>query len=393
MNYRSLLDQVMRTLDEVDIADRSESSIREVAETIASNFREELGIKGGRIFRWEGTSYELVGRFGTHGKGALGIVISASYAPIRELLEKGILVMDRNDPAADPNLEKKLGAKRFAAIVVGDDDFIISFDITTDTPREDIFQALAIVRHAINQKLRVNRFESMIREAQRIQQSILPTTSPQFEGFDIHGRTVAAEHVAGDYFGYLRLSPKSLGLAVADATGHGLPAALVVRDIHMGLRMGADRDFKIVRTVEKLNRIIHESGISTKFVSLVYAELEASGTLVYANAGHPAPLLINGSRVEWLTSGGPVLGPTPDASYTRGYVNIEPGGVLCLYSDGIVEATNAKGEELGQERLERMLESLRNEDAETIVTTILEKVDEWDRGEPDDRTVVIIRRT
>ena len=382
----------MRTLDQTDVAERSDASIRELAQAIAANFRDELGITGGRIYRWDDGNYELVGRFGRRKNGTIGIVVSDSYAPIVELIERGIIVMDRNDPSADPNLERKLGAKRFAAIVVGDDDFVLSFDVSESTPKEDIFLALAIVRHAINQKLRVSRFEAMIGEAQRIQQSILPMKSPRFAGFDIFGRTVAAEHVAGDYYDFLKLSEKSLGIAVADATGHGLPAALVVRDIHMGLRMGADRDFKIVRTVEKLNRIIHESRISTKFVSLFYSELEASGTFVYANAGHPAPILINGTEIEWLTSGGPVLGPTPNATYARGYVNIQPGGILCMYSDGITEAENAKGEQFGEKRLERLLKACRAEDAKSIVKRILEKVEDWDHGAPDDRTVVVVRR-
>ena len=120
------------------------------------------------------------------------------------------------------------------------------------------------MRYAINQKLRAQRFESLIVEAQRIQQSILPQRIPQYAGFDIWGKTVPAEIVSGDFYDFIPVSDNILGLAVADGSGHGLPAALVVRDIYLGLRMATDRDFKIIRTMEKLNSIIHRSRLTTK---------------------------------------------------------------------------------------------------------------------------------
>src|SRR5438132_8046700 len=93
----------------------------------------------------------------------------------------------------------------------------------------------------------------------------------------------------------------------------------------MGLRMATDRDFKIIRTLEKLNHIIHRSRLTTKFVSLFYGELETGGMLIYSNAGHNPPFLLKANaRIEQLAKGGPVLGPTPDATYTRGFVKLDP---------------------------------------------------------------------
>src|SRR4029079_6758619 len=133
--------------------------------------------------------------------------------------------------------------------------------------RDDLLYSLNLVRYAMNQKLRADRYLSIVAEAQRIQQSILPQRVPAYVGFDIYGKNIPAETVSGDFYDFVPISESILGLAIADASGHGLPAALVVRDIHMGLRMGADRDFKIIRTMEKLNQIIHRSRITTKFVS------------------------------------------------------------------------------------------------------------------------------
>ena len=219
------------------------------------------------------------------------------------MLENGIVVMDPTDPGVDPVLEAKLGAQRFAAIAAGDDDYILAFDVAPNLSREDILFSLNLIRYAINQRLRAERTESLIVEAQRIQQSILPQRVPQYAGFDIWGKTVPAEIVSGDFYDFIPVSDNILGLAIADGSGHGLPAALVVRDIYMGLRMATDRDFKIVRTLEKLNHIIHRGRLTTKFVSLFYGELETGGILIYCNAGHNFPVRAasaDGESIEFL---------------------------------------------------------------------------------------------
>ncbi|HEX6160965.1 MAG TPA: PP2C family protein-serine/threonine phosphatase, partial [Thermoanaerobaculia bacterium] len=252
--------------------------------------------------------------------------------------------------------------------------------------------SLNLIRYTINQKFRTQRYESLIGEAQRIQQSILPQRIPQYAGYDIWGKTVPAEIVSGDFYDYIPISDNILGLAVADGSGHGLPAALVVRDIYMGLRMATDRDFKIVKTLEKLNQIIHRSRMTTKFVSLFYGELETGGILIYTNAGHNPPFLIKGGKTtEFLRNGGPVLGPTPDATYTRGFAKLEPGDVLCMYSDGIIEAHDRKDTEFGLDRLVRIVKSNRARPAQEIGQEVLTKVAKFGREGQDDRTVVIVK--
>ncbi|MBK5260421.1 MAG: PP2C family protein-serine/threonine phosphatase [Thermoanaerobaculia bacterium] len=392
MDYKKLLTQVERTLEQIETTTVTKTAIEQVAETIATNFREELGITGGRIYECrDDNTYELVGRFGVTQEAPLGITVPRDYKPIELVLENGIVVMDPSDPGVDPVLEKQLGARRFAAIAVGDEDYILSFDVPQELSREDILFSLNLIRYVINQKLRAHRFESLIVEAQRIQQSILPQRVPQYAGFDIWGRTVPAEIVSGDFYDFIPVSENVLGIAIADGSGHGLPAALVVRDIYMGLRMATDRDFKIIRTLQKLNHIIHRSRLTTKFVSLFYGELETGGMLIYCNAGHNPPFVLHGKEVEYLRNGGPVLGPTPDATYTRGFVNLAPGDLLCMYSDGIVEAHDAKDQEFGMERLLRVVKANRERTAQEIGQEVLAKVAKFGREAEDDRTVVIVK--
>ncbi|HSS44172.1 MAG TPA: PP2C family protein-serine/threonine phosphatase, partial [Thermoanaerobaculia bacterium] len=184
------------------------------------------------------------------------------------------------------------------------------------------------------------------------------------------------------------------GVAIADASGHGLPAALQVRDVYTGLRMGVARDFKIVRTVERLNRIIHQSRLTTKFVSLFYGEIEEEGNFIYVNAGHPPPLHFHANGSTALKQTGMVLGPSANATYSRGFLSLEVGDALLLYTDGMLEATDGKGREFGVDRLRKAFLPLRDRPASEIVRALLERVDEFTRGRSpeDDRTVVVVKR-
>ncbi|MCU1348932.1 MAG: hypothetical protein JWO56_1962 [Acidobacteria bacterium] len=394
MDYKRLLTQVERTLEQIEATESTRLTIVQIGETIATNFRDELGITGGRIYELNDENcYELVGRFGESHAGPLGISVPRDYKPIELVLENGVVVMDPNDPGVDPVLESKLGASRFAAVAAGDNhSHILGFDVAPGLSREDILFSLNLIRYTVNQRLRADRYQSLIDEAQRIQQSILPQRVPQYAGFDIWGKTSPAEIVSGDFYDFIPVSESVLGLAIADGSGHGLPAALVVRDIYMGLRMATDRDFKIIRTMEKLNHIIHRSRLTTKFVSLFYGELEIGGILIYVNAGHNYPFVLKANgHYDLLKNGGPVLGPTPEATYTRGFAKLDPGDLLCMYTDGIVEAHDDSDREFGLERLQRLVKQNRQRPASEIGQEVLAKVAKWGREGEDDRTIVIVK--
>jgi sigma-B regulation protein RsbU (phosphoserine phosphatase) len=391
VDYKRLLTQVERTLEQIDTTDSPTTTVAQVAETIAANFRDELGITGGRVYESREECYELVARFGEQHMGELGIVVPKDYKPIELVLDNGIVVMDPDDPGYDPILEGKLGAQRFCAIAVADEDYIIAFNVAAQLGREDILFSLNLIRYAINQKMRAQWYESLIVEAQRIQQSILPQRVPQYPGYDIWGKAVPAEIVSGDFYDFIPVSENVLGLAIADGSGHGLPAALVVRDVYMGLRMATDRDFKIIRTLQKLNNILHRGRLTTKFVSLFYGELETGGILIYCNAGHNPPFVVRPNGVEFLKNGGPVLGPTPDATYTRGFAMLAPGDLLCMYTDGIIEARDRNEREFGTDRLVRVVKQNRTRTAQEIGQEVLARVAKWGREGQDDRTIVIVK--
>ena len=395
---KSLFRRVERTLDTIEHGETSLGTIVNVAEYMTANFRDDLGLTGGRIYRLDDEAYELVATFGSVERSVIGNRVPKHYLAVEAVLDSGLVVMDRNAPGLDQEIESQLGTReRFAAVNVADGDFLISFDVVPGHgDAEDLRSSLNIIRLAINQKLRQERFQEILEDARRIQTSILPKRVPDYADFDMAGDSRPAETVGGDFFDYIPVTPEIFDLVIADASGHGLPAALQVRDVHVGLRMGLTRDFKVSRTVERLNAIINRSKLVSKFVSLFIAELETNGNLIYTNAGHVPPFILHEEGdLEYLREGGMVLGPSPDATYRRGFAQLRPGEMLVLYTDGITECPHQRtGEEFGLARLQKLVIKQAHRPAREIVQCVFDAVARFAGGGPpaDDQTVVIVRR-
>jgi len=391
---KSLFRKVEKAIQTIEKSVDVASTVASAAGAVIENFQEDLGVVGGRLYERRDHGYEITRTFGQAKPVPAGITVPLDYPPIERVIDDGVVVLDLNAPGVDRAFEEKIGADRFAAIAVGDDKFILSFSVDPVAADEDLLVSLGILRHAVDQKIRQEKMETLLEEARQIQASILPRRLPRIGTFDIAARSQPAEIVGGDFYDLIPTSEQIVGIAIADASGHGLPAALQVRDVYTGLRMGVARDFKIVKTVERLNRIIHESRLTSKFVSLFYGELEASGNFIYVNAGHNPPIVVRERESILLRQTGMVLGPSRDAAYSRGFVTLEIGDVLVLYTDGIVEAVDGRDQEFGIERLKRVVSQNRERTAEEIVTAILQQVSTFTRGAvaQDDRTLLVIRR-
>ncbi len=390
---KSLFRKVERTIEAIERSPDVGSTIAQTANAIVENFREDMGVRGGRLYERRDGGYEVTRTFGAVSSAPIGLFVSDQYPPVQRVVDDGVVVMDLTAPGVDPELEKRLDADRFAAIAVGEDQYILSFSVDPGAPDEDLMASLGILRHAVDQKLRQERFVSALNEARQIQMSILPRRAPRAGPFDMSGFTAPAEIVGGDFFDFIEVSERIWGVAIADASGHGLPAALQVRDVYTGLRMGVARDFKIVRTVERLNRIIHQSRMTTKFVSLFYGEIEEAGNFIYVNAGHPFPLHFHTKGATPLKQTGMVLGPSGSAAYSRGFLSFERGDALLLYTDGMIEATDGKGKEFGIERLKKAFLAIRDRPAAEITRALIDRLSEFTQGRPpeDDRTVVVVK--
>ena len=188
------------------------------------------------------------------------------------------------------------------------------FQLDEGWAAEELDFALNTVRAALGSRLMEERVRGSLAEAAEIQQSLLLDEPPDFPASRSPAARVPAEEVGGDFFDFIPFDDEMMGLAIGDASGHGLPAALLVRDVVTGLRMGIEKELKIVPVFEKLNHVIHRSNLSSRFVSVFYGELETNGNLIYVNAGHQPPLLF--LRIAWSApTGGTVIGPLPEATF------------------------------------------------------------------------------
>ncbi len=286
---------------------------------------------------------------------------------------------------------------RFTAILPFDQEasHILVF-VTRESVENEQFLSWAFssIHYALIQHNRRLSLHDILEQATAVQRSLLPSRAPQFADFEIAARSVPAKIVGGDVYDFQKGGENTLWLMIADAAGHGLPAALQARDVVTGLRMGIQKEINLTLLVEKLNRVIHSSGLSSRFISLVLAELMIDGSLLYVNAGHPAPLLLrNGNFIE-LTSGGMILGFAPDSFYRAGYVKMDPGDLMIFYTDGVIEHMSPEDDEFGKERLQDWMLRWKDEPLEVAVEGLFDRLHEYGGQQTlrDDATVVLVRR-
>ncbi|MCG6923883.1 MAG: PP2C family protein-serine/threonine phosphatase [Acidobacteria bacterium] len=330
-------------------------------------------------------------------------VLDPSQDPLAEIIEHRVYIFGDNAGAAGtPRQLGLLPQAPAAGLVVGQrpQRYCLLFVLVNGWEMEELDFALNTIRAALDARLVDARVRGSFREAEEIQRSLLAEEPPVYPGYEVACRSVAAEEVGGDFYDFHDLGEDILGIAIGDASGHGLPAALVVRDVVTGLRMGIEKDLKIVHVFAKLNRVIHRSRLSSRFVSVFYGELEADGNLVYVNAGHPPPILFfrdpkpGRARDQELSVGGTVVGPLPEVRFRRGFARIRTGEVLVMCTDGILERPDPSGEFFGTERLRQVVLDNRGASAQEILDRLYETVTAHgaDRPWDDDATVVVVRR-
>lgn len=395
-DFKALYGKIERALERFERIEDSTELLEVVMHTLVRDFRDDLGIEMARLYRREGEDFYLRGIIGGSPSVTLGFRVPGDYPPHVKTLQDGLLIMSRGDPEYDEQFEWVLGVtSTFAAIAVGPGNtHVIAFSISGDFREEDILYSLSAVRHVINLKLQERRLAGIIDEARVIQESLLPDSAPDSEVYEIHGVSRPAEVVGGDIFDYIYLPDSVLGVTIGDASGHGLPAALLARDAITGLRMGIECGAGVVQTVERLNRVVHHAELSSNFISLFYGEFQPDGRVCYCNAGHNPPLLMSEGKLTKLSRGGLVLGPDPSAEYSRGDVRMKAGDTLMMYTDGIIEAENPHEEQFGMDRLGGVISGTGSGDARSLVEDVFEAADHFSAGnrQRDDMTVVVVRR-
>ncbi|MEP6706474.1 MAG: GAF domain-containing SpoIIE family protein phosphatase [Pyrinomonadaceae bacterium] len=312
----------------------------------------------------------------------------------------------RNDPRYINARERT--RSEMVAPIISNDEVIGVFDLESDQYNaysEDDLQVLMMLASQVaiiiekvmlhEQLIEKKRLEGQLEVARQVQLELLPASDPVLEGFDISAYNFPTEEVSGDYYDWVRIHNDEIGIVVADVSGKGVPAALLMAFLRASLRAATHIGYSPHISMSKVNYLLWESIERNQFVTAFYGLLDASNrTLAYTNAGHNPPLLMDAEgNAKFIDRGGVPLGMFRDTRYYEYYLTIEPGQLLLLYTDGVTEANNPEGEEYGSDRLVRAMKDGRHLSARALIDFIQHDVIEWTAGlgATDDITFFVIK--
>jgi predicted permease len=241
--------------------------------------------------------------------------------------------------------------------------------------------------------------------ASDVQKHLLPEAPPRGEFADFAAVSVPARRIGGDYYDFVELGGREIGVALADVSGKGVAAALIMSAVQASLRIiSSEGGVPPPSLVQRMNRFIYGSTPPSKYATFFYAQIdEPRRQLRYVNAGHNAPYLLRAARrtasdpalaeIEQLSVGGTVVGMFPEMGYEEATVELCPGDVLLAFTDGVPEAHNPEDEEFGEERLQQLLRETAHLPAEEIGARISAAMKDWirDAEQYDDLTFVVMK--
>lgn len=242
--------------------------------------------------------------------------------------------------------------------------------------------------------------DELVREvdmAAAVQKHLLEQHRPPDGPLDVVARTQPARVVGGDYYDFVPRPGGGFAVVVADVSGKGLPAALIMPAVKIAVRMHAERQDSIGEVVAGLNRVFLDNLPPATYFTMFYGVFDLPGRrFVYANCGHLPPMLLRSgaAEAELLRTGGPAVGLIDEAvEYDTAQVEVRPGDLFVFYTDGITEAENEAGDDFGPQRLFDLVRSVRGRHADAIVTAIHDAVDGFRGDQPraDDATVIVAR--
>src|SRR5438105_8805159 len=245
------------------------------------------------------------------------------------------------------------------------------------------------------QMIEKQRLETQLEVARQVQLELLPARDPQIEGFETSAYNFPTEEVSGDYYDWVRIYDDQIGIVIADVSGKGMPAALLMAFLRASLRAATHIGYAPHISMSKVNYLLWESIERNQFVTAFYGILDATNrTIAYSNAGHNPPLLMDkDGTIRFEERGGVPLGMFRDTRYYEYFETIEPGEVFVLYTDGVTEAMNSSDEEYERDRLVAAVRESRHCPAREMIDFIHRELTAWTegRGAHDDVTFFIIK--
>ncbi|MCH9007575.1 PP2C family protein-serine/threonine phosphatase [candidate division KSB1 bacterium] len=389
--YRDFDDLLKRiTHDET-----GEGFVCSILEAVQDSFGESLRIVSMRLYEERGGEFVLINKFSQNGR-VLAKRLPRESEAVQLVLKNGSYIFSEPQVSIDVGVSDQGEYAMPAAILIRSPEqrWIAVFELGAGWGREEVTFSLNAIRTALNFRLFSEAIKTELEQAAQIQRSLLPGQVPKVRGYEMAVRYQPTEIVGGDLYDFFEMGDEMFGVCIGDASGHGLPAALLVRDSVIGLRMGIERHLKMVHSLQKLNAVLCRSNYSSRFVSLFYCEIERDGHLIYANAGHPAPFVVKGNEVQDLNATGLLLGAIPEIKLHRSFANITPGAVVVLYSDGMFERENEKEEAFTIQRMKDLVIANQEKSAKEILDVVFDTVEKFGNSDKweDDSTLLIIKR-
>lgn len=397
LDLQEVLNLVMDTLDSLIPHDAAGIFLLKFGEKSAAGRDEDTGVFETEVVRGYDID-ELIDLHLKMGEGIIGHVALTGEPFISpDVRQEPLYVNAREETRSE-----------MVAPIISNDEVIGVFDLESDelnaySPDDlEVLMLLASQVAIIIEKVMLHeqliekkRLEGQLEVARQVQLELLPPTDPKLEGFDISAYNFPTEEVSGDYYDWVRIYEDQIGLVIADVSGKGVPAALLMAFLRASLRAATHIGYSPQISMAKVNYLLWESIERNQFVTAFYAILDASNrTLAYTNAGHNPPLLIDSQgTMKFLDRGSLPLGMFRDTRYHEYYLTIEPNDLFVLYTDGVTEAASLSGEEFGRERLAQSVKAASHLSAKDLIAAVQKDVIEWTQGKgaTDDITFFVIK--
>lgn len=396
LDPQEVLNLVMDTLDSLIPYDAAGIFLLECDKDSVSPGEEPCTFKAEAV-----RGYDVEELYDLHlklGEGFLGSV-ALSGAPI---ISNDV----RNDPVY-VNARDRTRSEMVAPII-SNDEVIGCFDLESDQLNaysNDDLEVLMLLASQVaiiiekvmlhEQLIEKKRLQGQLEVARQVQLALLPPEDPPLVGYDISAYNFPTEEVSGDYYDWVRLYEDQIGIVIADVSGKGVPAAILMAFLRASLRAASHIGYSTHISMAKVNYLLWESIERNQFVTAFYGILDASNrTLSYSNAGHNPPLLIKaGGETRFVDYGEQPLGMFRETRYHEYHLMLEPGDVLVLYTDGATEANSPTGEEFGRDRLVAAVKESIDRPAREMIAGIQMAILEWTAsvGASDDVTFFIIK--
>src|SRR5258705_7180959 len=309
------------------------------------------------------------------GEGFIGsVAVSGEPLISHDVLNNPVYVNARDQTRSE-----------MVAPIIANDEVIGVFDLESDELNAysdddlDVLMLLASQVAIIIEKVMLHeqliekkRLEGQLEVARQVQLELLPPNDPQLPGYDISAYNFPTGEVSGDYYDWVLIYDDQIGIVIADVSGKGIPAALLMAFLRASLRAATHVGYATNVSMSKVNYLLWESIERNQFVTAFYGLLDATNrTLVYSNAGHNPPLLLDvDGSARFLEQGGLPLGMFRETRYYEYYLTFEPGQVLVLYTDGVTEAFNPQEEEFGRDRLVESVRKTRTLSAREMIDSV-----------------------